>query len=201
MIGPLLVGERVTLGPITEEMLPTFIQWFADPEVTRFLTFRYPFTLDAEREWFRKIGENPNEVVWAVFVGAANAPAKSSAPPHTRLIGTTGIHQINWPNRRAITGNLIGEKSEWGKGYGSEAVQLRTRWAFEEMGLQKLFTKAFMDNMGSRRVLEKAGYKQYGVARRDEWRAGKWHDMWLADILSDEWFAAQAASVATTGGR
>ena len=46
-----------------------------------------------------------------------------------------------------------------------------------------------MDNIGSRRCLEKAGYRQYGVARRHIFRAGKWHDMWLADVLRDEWLA------------
>ena len=195
MLGPLLIGERVTLSPITPEMLPVFVGWFADPDVTCYLSFRYPPTIDEEREWFRKHSEARDEVIWAVLAGNENAPRA----PHTRLIGTTAIGGIDWPNRRANTGNLIGEKNEWGKGYGSEAVQLRTRWAFEEMGLQKLSTQVFMENIGSRKVLEKAGYKQYGTARRHEWRRGKWHDMWLADILAEEWFRANAPIGETVG--
>ncbi len=196
MLGPLLVGERVTLAPITEEMLPRFVAWFNDPDVTRFITLRYPPTLDGERDWFKKVSTNPNEVIWATLI---SEDADETSSPHTRVIGTTGIGGINWASRRASTGNLIGKKSEWGKGYGSEAVALRTRWAFEEMGLQKLSTEVFMENIGSRRVLEKSGYKQYGIARSHEWRAGKWHDMWLADVLADEWRAAQARDNLTTG--
>ena len=45
----------------------------------------------------------------------------------------------------------------------------------------------FAENIGSRRALEKAGYRQYGLARREEFRHNKWHDMWLAEVLRDEW--------------
>jgi RimJ/RimL family protein N-acetyltransferase len=132
-------------------------------------------------EWFDRTARSAEDIVWAVFAGE-------------RLIGTTGIHRIDWPNRRALTGNLIGEKTEWNKGYGSEVVRLRTRFAFTEMGLEKLTTKVFTENVGSRRALEKAGYRQCGLARRDEWRHGKWHDMWLAEVLRDEWASGAAAA-------
>ena len=178
MLGPVLIGERgVRLAPITIEMLPTFVGWFADTDVTRYLTLRFPPSPAMEQEWFDRTASSPEDIVWAVLVGE-------------RLIGTTGIHRIHWLNRRALTGNLIGEKTEWGKGYGSETVRLRTRFAFTELGLEKLTTKVFVENVGSRRALEKAGYRQCGLARRDEWRHGRWHDMWLGEVLRDEWLAA-----------
>jgi RimJ/RimL family protein N-acetyltransferase len=181
MFGPILNGDRVRLAPVAEEMLPAFVGWFADPEITRFLTLRFPPSPTMEREWFDRTARSAEDIVWAVFAGE-------------RLIGTTGIHRIDWPNRRALTGNLIGEKTEWNKGYGSEVVRLRTRFAFTEMGLEKLTTKVFTENVGSRRALEKAGYRQCGLARRDEWRHGKWHDMWLAEVLRDEWASGAAAA-------
>jgi RimJ/RimL family protein N-acetyltransferase len=179
MFGPVIVGERITLAPLTTEMLSEYVRWFADTEVTRYLGVTNCPTLAMEQKWFEEMATSSTDIVWAVLV-------------EDRHIGSTGIHQINWRHQRAITGNVIGDKSEWGKGYGSEAVRLRTEYAFTQTTLGKLETEAFTDNICSRRCLEKAGYRQYGIARRHVFREGKWHDMWLADLLREEWLAAQS---------
>ncbi len=176
MFGPTIVGERIRLAPMTQEMLANYPIWFSDTEVTRYMGITGVPTLKFEQEWFDKTAESKNDILWAILAG-------------DKHIGSTGIHGIDWRNQRGITGNLIGDKSEWGKGYGSEAVRLRTRYAFLQTTLGKLETQAFMDNLGSRRCLEKSGYRQYGIARRHIFRDGKWHDMWLADVLREEWLA------------
>ena len=182
MFGPIIVGERITLAPLTLEMLPNYVRWFADTEVTRYMGITNCPTLTMEQEWFERIARSDTDIVWAILI-------------EDRHIGTTAIHQIHWKNQRAITGNVIGQKTEWGKGCGSEAVRLRTAYAFRETTLEKLETEVFTDNIGSRRCLEKAGYRQYGTARRHVFRGGKWHDMWLADVLREEWLAAQPITV------
>jgi RimJ/RimL family protein N-acetyltransferase len=180
MFGPIIEGERIRLVPMTPEMLPNYIRWFSDPEVTRYLGNMFPPTIAQENEWYENVAKSERDLLWAIMVG-------------DKHIGSTGLHAISWRNRRAITGNMIGDKSEWGKGYGSEAVRLRTRYAFHDLGLEKLETEAFLDNKASQRCLEKAGYRQYGVRRRHEFRDGRWQDMWVADILREEWLAAQSA--------
>jgi RimJ/RimL family protein N-acetyltransferase len=177
MFGPVIEGERIRLVPMTPEMMPAYVRWFADTEVTRYMGIPFPPTLAEENEWFERTAKSDRDVLWGILIG-------------DKHIGSTGIHGIDWRNRKAVTGNMIGDKSEWGKGYGSEAVRLRTRYAFAEMGLEKLETEVFLENAGSRRCLEKAGYRQYGVARHDHWRHNKWHDMWLADVLRTEWLEA-----------
>jgi ribosomal-protein-alanine N-acetyltransferase len=177
MFGPVIEGERIRLIPLTTEMLPHYLDWFADPEVTRYMGRATPPTMQAEIEWFARTGANDTDILWAIVVGEKH-------------IGSTGIHGIDWRNQHAVTGNMIGDKTEWGKGYGSEAVRLRTRYAFTETVLQKLQTETFVGNIGSRRCLEKAGYRYYGIARRHVFRNGEWHDMWLADLLREEWLKA-----------
>ena len=178
MLGPIIFGEKVRLVPPTPEMLETFCRWFSDTEVTRYLENIFSYSLEAEKEWYAKISKSDNSVLWAVFATDGN---------EERLIGTTGIHDIHPINRSAMSGNLIGEKSEWGKGYGSEVVRLRTRFAFEELNLNKIMTQVYLPNIGSRRVLEKVGYQTVGISREHVWRNGQWHDMWLAEILRSDW--------------
>ncbi len=183
MLGPVIVGERVRLAPPTPDMLETFCRWFTDTDVTRFLDNIFPFTLDSEKEWFANVAKNDRVVFWAVFATDGD---------EEQLIGTTGIHNIQPIHRSAMSGNLIGEKSEWGKGYGTEVVRLRTRFAFEELNLNKISTLVYLPNIGSRRVLEKAGYQTVGIAREQIWRNGKWHDCWLGEVLRSDWLALQS---------
>lgn len=174
MFGPNIEGERVRLAPPTPEMIPTYCRWFADPDVTRYLLLRNPPSHKMEEEWFDRTARSQNDVVWAIMAG-------------NRHIGSSGIHQIDWQNRHAHSGTMIGEKEEWGKGYAGEAVRLRMRYAFEELGLEKLMTVVFAENEASRRALERAGYRQYGLARRDRYSGGRWHDVWMGELLREEW--------------
>ena len=143
--------EFRVLGRLSEKTR----QAFADMEVTRYMLYRHPLSDKGETEWLERTATDDKMVMWAII-------ARSSG----RLVGNTGIHDINWRNRHAMTGIVIGEKDEWGKGYAGEAMRLRTRYAFLELGLEKLITTVVNPNEASRRALERAGYKQCGLYRR-----------------------------------
>jgi len=176
VLGPVIEGDRIRLEPPRAEFLPAYRRWFADMEVTRYMLYRHPLSDKGETEWLERTATDDKMVMWAII-------AKSSG----RLVGNTGIHDINWRNRHAMTGIVIGEKDEWGKGYAGEAMRLRTRYAFLELGLEKLITTVVNPNEASRRALERAGYKQCGLYRRHFLVDGRWHDMWIGEILKDEW--------------
>lgn len=174
MFGPVLKGEKVTLRPPVDGDAARFIAWFADLEVTRYLALVFPPSLQAEEDFLKRIGESKNDVWWAIEAEG-------------RTIGASGIHAIDWVNAHAITGTVIGDKACWRKGYGSEAMALRTEYAFRQLNLHKLKSGAFMDNEPSKRALQKAGYRQVGVEREESWRDGKWHDHWLGEVLRSDW--------------
>lgn len=174
MFGPVLKSTTVTLRPPDETDAKRFVEWFADTEVTRYLARPFPPSLQQEEEFFKRIGESRNDVWWVV-----EAEGKA--------IGATGIHGIDWVNANGTTGTVIGDKSCWRKGYGSEVMALRTDYAFRQLNLHKLRSSAFMENEPSKRALRKAGYREVGVQREDIWRDGKWHDHWLAEVLRADW--------------
>ncbi len=183
MLGPVVVGDRVRLEPPTEPMLPTFCRWFADLEVTRYLESiraRHVPTLGMEKEWLDSVARSQSNVVWAVVVDGYP-------------IGTATIERIDWYNRKAGTMTLIGERSQWGKGYATETIRLRTWYAFEHLNLEKLETKVYLPNEASIRALTRTGYRQYGIARHDAYLDGQWRDAWLGEVLRSEWLAARKA--------
>src|SRR5438045_1999411 len=179
MFGPLLRGDKVTLRSVRENDVEHFGGWFADMEVTRFLARRMAIALEQEQEFLKKIGESKDDVWWVI-----EAEGKA--------IGATGIHGINWLDANGTTGIVIGEKASWGKGYATEAMRLRTRYAFRELNLHKLMTEVDAGNEASRKALERNGYRTVGIRHEQTFREGKWRDRWLGEVLRADWEKTQA---------
>src|SRR5215471_15698547 len=115
-------------------------------------------------------------------------PRLEQAPAFQRWLAN-----IDWRTRAAESGIMIGDKREWRRGRASEAMRLRTEYAFRELGLRKVWTGVWLPNHGSRRALEKAGYRQCGLMRRHFFGNGQWFDVWLAEIHRDDWERARHA--------
>jgi diamine N-acetyltransferase len=182
MFGPIIEGERVRLEPPRLEWAPLYQRWLADMEVTRYLMHRYPPTARQEEEYLDRSEQDRHRVLWAIVLREGDKP-----------IGVTVLEKIDWRNGDAESGIMIGDKSEWRKGHASEAMRLRTEYAFMELGLRKVWTGVWLPNHGSRRALEKAGYRQCGLMRRHVFLDGEWHDVWLAEVLREEWEQAREA--------
>ena len=174
MYGPVLTGATVTLRPPDDSDAQRFVDWFADLEVTRYLLRRTGIGLLQEQGHLKKIGESPTDILWMLETDG-------------RAIGATGIHGIDWVHAHGSTGIVIGDRTAWRKGYASEAMRLRTDYAFRQLNLHKLSSSTFVENEPSRRALLKAGYTEAGVEREHYFREGRWHDQWLGEVLRGEW--------------
>lgn len=176
MYGPVMAGERVRLEPPRLEYAPIYIRWFADRAVTRYMLTRHPTSLKKEEEWLEQMAASPEDVVWAMVRAAGDL-----------LIGSVGLHKISWRHHHGELGYAIGERDQWGKGHGTEAIKLATAYAFLELGLEKVWAMVIAPNEASRRALERNGYRQCALFRRDRYVEGRWHDLWVGEILREEW--------------
>lgn len=171
------VGEKIRLRPIERDDLPVYVRWFGDPEVRRHLAVYLPFSLAQEEEWFAGLAGRINsgrEVLLAV---------ETAEGIH---IGNVGLHAINWKDRSTELGIVIGEKSYWGQGYGSDAVRTLLRLAFETMNLHRVFLRVDADNGRAIRCYEKCGFQREGVLRDAVFRDGRYYDQLLMSILQTE---------------
>jgi RimJ/RimL family protein N-acetyltransferase len=178
--GPVIAGQRVRLEPPRAEYAPTYIRWFADRAVTRYLMVRHPTSLRKQEEWLEQMAASPEDVLWAMARAGDGA-----------LIGNIHLMKIAWRHLRAELGYVIGERDQWGKGCATEAIKLATAYGFLELGLQKLWATVMTPNEASRRALERNGYRQCALFRRDRYADGAWHDLWVGEILKDEWDARE----------
>ena len=171
-----IAGELVALGPLRHDLLPLYLRWINDFEVTRTLTFAMgPKTWEEEEEWYRGESAEQNVVTFTVYEQTALLP-----------IGTTTLRNIDHRQRRAEFGILLGEKDCWGKGYGTETVRLVLDYAFTALGLHNvlLTTQAF--NARGIGAYRRAGFKEIGRRREAHWLGGQAYDVVYMDCLALE---------------
>lgn len=172
-----LRGRRVNLRPPTKDDIPLFLRWFNDEEVRQYIKTFLPLTEPGEIEWLENLHKRQNENLVFVIVEAK----------HGKPIGTMGLHQINWKDRRAKTGAIIGEKAYWGKGYGSEAKMLLLNYAFNVMNLRKISSGVLSFNARSQAYNKKCGYKVEGILKQHSFQAGAYVDHVLMAVFREDW--------------
>ena len=165
-------GEKVRLVPLDKARhLDNAIAWLNDPEITAWtLIGDWPVGRLAEEAWFDTMSRQPpigieDKLTFAV---------ETLAGEH---IGFSGLHNIDWRNRVATTGTILGRRDLWGQGYGSDAARVRNRFSFEILGLRMLLSDVMADNAGSLRMLQKAGYREIGRIPGRVWKRGAWRDV------------------------
>ena len=104
-----------------------------------------------------------------------------------KMIGFTGIGDLLWNHGDGWVGIGIGEPEYWGKGYGTEAMQLTLRYAFTELNMHRVTLGVFDYNPRAIRSYEKAGFKLEGRLRGEVSRQGSHHDILLMGVLRSEW--------------
>jgi RimJ/RimL family protein N-acetyltransferase len=103
-----------------------------------------------------------------------------------KVIGCIGLHKVNWKNKNAEIGYWLGKKY-WGKGLTTEAVNLILKFTFENLRLHRVYATIFEENIASKRVLEKNGFKLEGISREVSFRYGKWHNKLRFGVLRKEY--------------
>jgi len=174
----LFVGKKVRLACLTKEDAPVMADWTQDAGFLRL------------QDTGIAAMETPEEV--AAFVDRQNESHDSYAFAIRRisdsvLLGTIGLYDIEWANRTAWVGVGIGERENWGKGYGSEAMDLVIRYAFDELNLHRLQLTVIDYNPRALKMYEKLGFVREGAYREFIERDGMRHDLILYGLLRPEW--------------
>jgi RimJ/RimL family protein N-acetyltransferase len=167
-------GEKVRLVPLDKGRHAANLQvWMNDPEVTAMiLSGDLPLARAAEEAFFDKVcaagsdaGSQPSDILFAV---------ETLEGEH---VGICGLHKINFRHGVAVSGIFIGAPGARGRGLGTDAARVRTRYAFEVLGLRMLISEVFADNAASLKMLARAGYREVARLPRRYWKRGAFRDV------------------------
>jgi RimJ/RimL family protein N-acetyltransferase len=93
---------------------------------------------------------------------------------------------VDWKNRSAVLGIVLGEKKHWGNGFGTDAVRLILGFAFRELNLHRVELDVYDYNVRAIRCYEKAGFRREGTLRDALFRDGAYHDVFRMAVLHSE---------------
>ena len=176
----MIYGERIRLRAMSREDLPLFVVWLNDPEVIQGLTHYLPFSLEDEEKWYQQMRSTPAE----------EHPLIIEIPSEVdgwEAIGNCNLMNIDWRIRQAEFGIVIGAKQHWNKGYGTEALHLILRHAFNTLNLNRVYLRVYENNLRAIRSYEKSGFQIEGRLRQAHYDGGEYIDVLLMSILRSEW--------------
>lgn len=175
----MIYGERIRLRRPEKGDLKTFTDWVNDPDVTNGLTIYLPLGLWEEEIWFEELSKRPPvERPLVVEIRAGEG---------WRAIGNCGYHNINNIARAGEVGIMLGDKSVWNQGYGTETMRLLIKHGFETLNLNRVQLYVYDDNLWAIRTYEKVGFVHEGRRRQAEYKDGKYKDVLVMAILREEW--------------
>jgi RimJ/RimL family protein N-acetyltransferase len=102
-----------------------------------------------------------------------------------KACGVAGLSDIDLIDRMASVWYLLGEAELASRGVVSKGVRQLVRYALDELGLESLHAWIMEDNVRSRRVLEKAGFRELGHMRRAACSAGRQVDRVYFDLARE----------------
>jgi RimJ/RimL family protein N-acetyltransferase len=171
-------GKLITLRGLELTDAAEITQHYNDWEVRQFLMSITPLSHEEEDNRIRQTWELRRKGTIYVFGIELNNPQL--------LIGLCGLEGVSSIHRRAELGIVIFNKSYWGKGLGTEAIRLILHYGFNLLNLHSIWLAVFEDNTRAQRVYEKVGFKPAGRRRQAVFRNGRYIDMYLYDILAEE---------------
>lgn len=176
----LFTGKLVRLAGIDpDEVSKSFAQWNRDSEFMRLLDTDPPRLRSSKsiKEWIEKDFEDNKGMYWFAI----------RALDDDRLLGDMTLSVVDWGSRNAFMGIGIGAREFWGKGYGSDAIELLLRYAFTELNLRRVSLNVFEFNERAIRSYEKVGFRLEGRERQVMQREGRRWDIIDMGILREEW--------------
>lgn len=178
----MLEGNLVSLRAMETEDLEDVLRWVNDREVTLWLTsLRYPMARKDEKKWLDDAPANS-------FADGVRLAIETKDGKH---IGGINLHRTNPEDRKAGLGIMIGEKDHWSNGYGTDAVLILLKLAFDEMNLHRVWLQVFPENERAIACYLKCGFREEGRLRQEVFQDGRYYDVIVMGVLKDEFAALQ----------
>ena len=176
----IFTGRLVRLAAPRPDDHETFARWSENDQYLRTMDNdpARPISAEAHAAWEAPFLQSPTSFIFRIRTLADDA-----------LIGVVALGDVQWMHQCAMLGIAIGDPAYWGKGYGSDAIDLMLRYAFLELNLYRVWLTTIAYNERAKRAFEKAGFRPEGAWREMIHRDGKRFDVLHYGLLRHEWEA------------
>jgi RimJ/RimL family protein N-acetyltransferase len=174
-------GEHVSIGRHLPTDRSSFMTWYQDPDIAELLRHDLaPLNSIQARGYFDSIilPSSNRGLCWAILRNHDDG-----------LIGSTALVDLDDRTGFALFRIVIGEKDDWGKGYGTETTQMVLAEAFTRFDRKAVNLEVFAHNPRAHRAYLKAGFTQTGQHREWVARAARQIDVLEMRITREEWLS------------
>ena len=175
---PNLETHHFSLRKINEEDIPAIFDYGSNPNVSKQVSWEtHQTTADTSVfvEMILEGYEQGTKALWGMEL-------KSTG----KLVGTIDFVTIQERHRKAEIGYVLSEDC-WGKGYMTEAASRIIAYGFEELQLERIQARCFVENEGSSRVMEKVGMSFEGTMRNAMFAKGKFQNLNMYAIVFEDY--------------
>lgn len=166
---------RIYLRLMTRDDTENIIKWRNNDVVRSQFIYQKLFTKESHEKWIETMIDTDKVVQMVIMLVEGDRP-----------IGSVYIRDIDKEHKKGEYGVFIGEEDCLGKGYGTEAAELMTEYAFEYIGLHKLMLRVYADNERAIRSYEKAGFVKEAYLKDDVYVQGQYRDIVLMARINNE---------------
>ncbi len=175
MLGPEIRGNLVTLKPRTADYSMTYVRFFQDPEVTKFLgSFKTVPTIDDESNYLEDSSRENSEIHWAIYFEG-------------NCVGSISIEDIDWMLHTCEVGMFIGEPRLWGRGLAKDAAWLVLDHIFESYSIEYVRAVFFDGNNGSEALQVSLGFEEVGRRNNGAFVEGEMRDHVTMELSRERW--------------
>jgi RimJ/RimL family protein N-acetyltransferase len=163
-----LEGRKIYLRPFLEKDISTeYLRWINNHKISSHLEVsRFPSSLIDMKNFFKSQKELKKTIFFSICL-----------KKNRKHIGNCSLSNIDWINRRAQYGRLIGDQGNDSKGAGTETLKILQNYAFNKLNLNTIWTGVSEANKYSIKSNIKAGMKKVGKFPESIFYEGKYYNL------------------------
>lgn len=172
-------GTRVRLRAIEPGDEDLLYRWENDQQFWQVSNTLTPFSRQVLREYL----DNARlDIFQARQLRLVIETVESDKP-----VGLIDLFDFDPLHQRAGVGILIGDRSEWGKGYAREALRMLLQYSFTVLLLNQVYCSIDESNTASLKLFQHAGFRITGI--KEQWNRGLsgWTNEWFLQITAADW--------------
>lgn len=168
-----IIGERVYLRPINLEDTELIVKWRNSDAVRPYFIYQKPFTKEGHLNWLKTMIDSGKGFQFIVCNKKDDKP-----------IGCTYLRDYDKEHNKIEYGVFLGSEEVKGKGIGTEILKLTLLFAFDILGVHKVFARAFSDNPASIKSFLKCGFEKEAHLKDEVYVNGQYRDIVLLGIIN-----------------
>lgn len=184
----MIYGQKIRLRPLEEDDLELLVQWMNDPEIShKVVGWDFPISLAEQKEWFKGSISNKKTKRWMIETLDG------------QKIGVTGLWDIDWQSRQALSAVKIGNTQLTGMGLGVDAIYTVMAYSFWQLGLNRLWGQIIEYNRPSYQAyVGKCGWKVEGILRQAVYRENRYFNVYSVSVLKEDFVRLERAELYKT---